>query len=143
MLLPKLFMLARFRTAFPMQVGSIQTFGWIRSLSRSGSLDAAPIFCAGATVLRGIRRTDTKAGEWIAIPGAGGGLGHLAVQYAKALGLKCIAIDGGEEKEALCKKLGADIFIGETFFRGLGTLGPGLTTFSQQTSQNPKTSSQT
>lgn len=74
--------------------------------------DAAPIMCAGATVLTGLRRTDCKAGQWVALPGAGGGLGHLAVQYAKALGFKVIAIDGGEEKEALCKKLGADVFIG-------------------------------
>ncbi|KAI9016129.1 alcohol dehydrogenase 1 [Hyaloraphidium curvatum] len=73
--------------------------------------DAAPIMCAGATVLAGLRRTDTRAGQWMAIPGAGGGLGHLAVQYAKAMGLKVIAIDGGPEKEKLCKELGADVFI--------------------------------
>lgn len=74
-------------------------------------VDAAPIGCAGATVLTGLRRTEAKAGQWVAIPGAGGGLGHLAVQYAKALGFKVIAIDGGEAKEKLCKSLGADVFV--------------------------------
>ncbi len=50
-------------------------------------------------------------GDWIVIPGAGGGLGHLAVQYARARGLRVIAIDTGDEKAKLCKDLGAEAWI--------------------------------
>lgn len=50
-------------------------------------------------------------GQWIVLPGAGGGLGHLAVQYAKAMGMRVIAVDGGEAKRELCMKLGAEYFI--------------------------------
>src|SRR5664279_3795859 len=49
------------------------------------SLDAAPLICAGITTYKGIKQTAAKPGEWIAISGAGG-LGHLAIQYAKAMG---------------------------------------------------------
>jgi alcohol dehydrogenase, propanol-preferring len=45
------------------------------------------------------------------IPGAGGGLGHLAVQYARVRGLRVIAIDTGADKKALCEKLGAEAWI--------------------------------
>jgi alcohol dehydrogenase, propanol-preferring len=47
----------------------------------------------------------------VAIVGAGGGLGSLACQYAKAMGLEIIAIDGGSEKAEMTKKLGAKQFI--------------------------------
>ncbi len=43
--------------------------------------------------------------------GAGGGVGHLGVQYAKAMGMRVIAVDGGSEKEEMCKEIGADHFI--------------------------------
>ncbi|KAM5356876.1 hypothetical protein ACJ41O_003522 [Fusarium nematophilum] len=52
-----------------------------------------------------------KPGQWIVLPGAGGGLGHFAVQYARAMGMRVIAIDGGDHKRELCKKLGAEVFI--------------------------------
>lgn len=71
----------------------------------------APILCAGITVYKALKSAEAKPGEWIAISGAGGGLGSLAIQYAKAMGYLVAAIDGGDEKEALCKKLGADAFL--------------------------------
>lgn len=52
-----------------------------------------------------------KPGQWIVLPGAGGGLGHFAVQYAVAMGMRVIAVDGGDAKRDLCKKLGAEVFI--------------------------------
>ena len=55
-------------------------------------LDAAPLICAGITTYKGIKETEAKPGEWIAISGCGG-LGHLAIQYAKAMGLLVCAID--------------------------------------------------
>ncbi|KAF8649585.1 hypothetical protein AX16_005676 [Volvariella volvacea WC 439] len=72
---------------------------------------AASILCAGVTVYRAIKYSRTEPGNWIVLPGAGGGLGHLAVQYAKVRGLRVIAIDTGAEKKKLCLDLGADHWI--------------------------------
>lgn len=74
---------------------------------------AAPILCAGVTTYKGIKETDAKPGDWLAISGIGG-LGHVAVQYAKAMGLHVVAIDIGEDKLALARKLGADMAIDAT-----------------------------
>lgn len=73
-------------------------------------LEVAPIICAGVTVYKGLKETDTKPGEWVAISGIGG-LGHLAVQYAKAMGLHVAAIDVADDKLQLAKELGADIVV--------------------------------
>ncbi|GGP20815.1 alcohol dehydrogenase AdhP [Silvimonas iriomotensis] len=70
--------------------------------------DVAPILCAGVTTYKGLKETDAKPGDWVAISGIGG-LGHVAVQYAKAMGYKVVAIDHGAEKLALAKELGADL----------------------------------
>jgi propanol-preferring alcohol dehydrogenase len=70
----------------------------------------APIICAGVTVYKGLKQTDAKPGEWVAISGIGG-LGHLAVQYAKAMGLHVAAIDIADDKLALAKSLGADLTV--------------------------------
>ncbi len=68
---------------------------------------AAPIICAGITTYKGLKETGAKPGEWVAISGAGG-LGHLAIQYAKAMGLYVCAIDIEDGKLAHAKRLGAD-----------------------------------
>ena len=73
-------------------------------------VDAAPILCAGVTTYKGLKMTETRAGEWVVISGAGG-LGHVAIQYAKAMGLHVAAVDLGQEKMALARKLGAEIAI--------------------------------
>lgn len=70
----------------------------------------APILCAGVTTYKGIKETEARAGEWIAISGIGG-LGHVAIQYAKAMGLHVVAIDVGDEKLALASSLGADVIV--------------------------------
>jgi propanol-preferring alcohol dehydrogenase len=70
----------------------------------------APIICAGVTVYKGIKETEVKPGEWIAISGIGG-LGHLAVQYAKAMGLHVAAIDIADDKLQLARSLGADLTV--------------------------------
>lgn len=72
--------------------------------------EIAPILCAGVTVYKGLKETETKPGEWVAISGIGG-LGHLAVQYAKAMGMHVAAIDIAEDKLKLAKKLGADLTV--------------------------------
>ncbi|KAL4928710.1 zinc-dependent alcohol dehydrogenase [Aspergillus undulatus] len=72
---------------------------------------AAPILCAGITVYKGLKESGARPGQTVAIVGAGGGLGSLAQQYAKAMGLRTIAIDAGDEKRAMCESLGAEAFI--------------------------------
>jgi propanol-preferring alcohol dehydrogenase len=73
-------------------------------------IEMAPIICAGVTVYKGLKQTDTKPGEWVAISGIGG-LGHLAVQYARAMGLHVAAIDVSDDKLKLAKSLGAEITV--------------------------------
>ncbi|PAV19173.1 mannitol-1-phosphate dehydrogenase [Pyrrhoderma noxium] len=75
------------------------------------SASATAIMCAGLTVFSALRQSDTHVGDWIVIPGAGGGLGHLAIQYAVAMGLRVIAIDTGEAKKSLALSLGAEKWI--------------------------------
>jgi propanol-preferring alcohol dehydrogenase len=70
---------------------------------------AAPILCAGITVYKGLKESGVRPGQTVAIVGAGGGLGSLAQQYAKAMGLRTIAIDAGDEKKAMCEQLGAEV----------------------------------
>lgn len=72
---------------------------------------AAPVLCAGITVYKGLKESGARAGQTVAIVGAGGGLGNMALQYAKAMGLQTIAVDSGSEKEAACKELGASAFV--------------------------------
>ncbi|KAM0194256.1 hypothetical protein ACHAPA_005062 [Fusarium lateritium] len=79
----------------------------------------SPILCAGITVYKGIKESGVRAGQSLAIVGAGGGLGSIAVQYAKAMGIHAIAIDGGEEKEKMCMELGAQTFIDFTKSKNL------------------------
>lgn len=72
--------------------------------------DAAPILCAGVTTYKGLKLTEARPGEWVVISGVGG-LGHVAVQYAKAMGLHVAAVDIGPEKLKLARKLGAEITV--------------------------------
>ncbi|QRV80450.1 Zinc-binding dehydrogenase [Ceratobasidium sp. AG-Ba] len=85
----------------------------VTPIPESIALDlAAPILCAGVTVFKAIKQAGTQPGDIIVISGAGGGLGHLAIQYAiNGFGLRVIALDTGDEKKALCQKLGAETFV--------------------------------
>lgn len=69
-------------------------------------LEAAPILCAGVTVYKGLKVLDAQPGDWVAISGIGG-LGHLAVQYAVAMGFKVAAIDIDDGKLEMARSLGA------------------------------------
>jgi alcohol dehydrogenase, propanol-preferring len=73
-------------------------------------VEIAPVLCAGVTVYKGMKVTDTKPGDWIAISGIGG-LGHMAVQYARAMGLNVAAVDIDDAKLALAKRLGAAVTV--------------------------------
>lgn len=72
--------------------------------------EAAPVLCAGVTVYKGLKVTDTKPGDWVVISGIGG-LGHMAVQYAKAMGLNVAAVDIDDAKLALAARLGATVTV--------------------------------
>lgn len=67
----------------------------------------------GATVYKALRESNVRAGQTVAIIGAGGGLGSFAIQYARAMGMRVLAIDmGGKEKH--CRDLGAHYFVDAT-----------------------------
>ncbi|WP_209020813.1 alcohol dehydrogenase catalytic domain-containing protein [Nocardioides sp. 1609] len=69
--------------------------------------DAAPIMCIGYTAWSGIRRADPEPGERIAVAGIGG-MGHLALQYARAAGFETIAVTATSDKQEIATRLGAD-----------------------------------
>lgn len=75
-----------------------------------GFSEIAPILSAGVTVYKGLKALDCRAGDWVAVSGIGG-LGHVAVQYAKAMGFHVIAVDVDDTKLALASRLGADMLI--------------------------------
>ncbi|KAJ5717432.1 hypothetical protein N7488_003078 [Penicillium malachiteum] len=80
------------------------------------SAEAAPMLCAGVTVYSALKRSNAKPGQWVVISGAGGGLGHLAVQLAsRGMGFRVVGIDHGS-KEQLVKDSGAEHFVDITQF---------------------------
>lgn len=84
----------------------------VARIPKDVSLEAvAPVLCAGITVYKGIKESGVRPGQWVAIVGAGGGLGSMALQYCKAMGIHAVAIDGGAEKGAVTKGLGASAYV--------------------------------
>ncbi|SDS61664.1 alcohol dehydrogenase, propanol-preferring [Paraoerskovia marina] len=69
-----------------------------------------PILCAGVTVYKGLKMTDTKPGDWVLVSGIGG-LGHIAVQYAVAMGRRVAAVDVDDAKLELARKHGAEVTV--------------------------------
>ena len=93
---------------------AIGSAAYVGRLPRNADFVAlAPILCAGVTTYKGIKETEAKPGEWIAISGVGG-LGQMAIQYAKAIGLHVAALDVTEEKLALARASGADVTVDAT-----------------------------
>ncbi|MDC5697984.1 alcohol dehydrogenase AdhP [Intrasporangium calvum] len=76
----------------------------------SDPVEVAPILCAGVTVYKGLKMTETKPGQWVVISGIGG-LGHVAVQYARAMGMRVAAVDIADDKLALAKQHGAEVTV--------------------------------
>ena len=74
------------------------------------STEAAPLLCAGLTTFNGLRNSRARPGELVAIQGVGG-LGHLAIQFARGMGFQVAAIARGPEKESLARKFGAHHYI--------------------------------
>ena len=75
--------------------------------------EAGPFMCAGVTVYNALRNSGARAGDVVAVHGIGG-LGHLGVQYARQMGFETVAINRGNDKETLARKLGAHQYIDAT-----------------------------
>ena len=73
-------------------------------------IEGAPLLCAGTTTFDALRNSGARPGDVVAIQGVGG-LGHLAIQYAKKMGFNTIALSRGTDKKELAMKLGAKVFI--------------------------------
>ncbi|MBT2249588.1 alcohol dehydrogenase AdhP [Arthrobacter sp. BHU FT2] len=76
----------------------------------SDPVEVAPVLCAGVTVYKGLKMTEAKPGQWVTISGIGG-LGHIAVQYAVAMGLRVAAVDIADDKLALARAHGAELTV--------------------------------
>ena len=72
--------------------------------------EVAPVLCAGVTVYKGLKVTGVRPGQWVVISGIGG-LGHIAVQYAVAMGMRVAAVDIADDKLALARKHGAEVTV--------------------------------
>lgn len=72
--------------------------------------EAGPLLCAGVTMFRALKISKARPGDWVVIVGAGGGLGHLAIQFAKRMGIRTVGIDAGDKKD-FCESLGIDHFV--------------------------------
>ncbi len=73
-------------------------------------VDAAPLTCAGVTTYKAVKVGNVRPGDLVAISGIGG-LGHMALQYARIFGGTVAAIDVTDEKLELARELGADMVI--------------------------------
>ena len=76
-------------------------------------LDAAPLTCAGVTTYKAVKVSGARSSDLVAVFGVGG-LGHLAVQYARIAGARVVAVDLQEDKLELARKLGADVTVNAT-----------------------------
>ncbi|MEV4686634.1 alcohol dehydrogenase AdhP [Microbacterium sp. LWH3-1.2] len=76
----------------------------------SDPVEVAPILCAGVTVYKGLKMTEARPGQWVVISGIGG-LGHIAVQYARAMGLRVAAVDIDDAKLELARRHGAELTV--------------------------------
>jgi len=75
--------------------------------------EAAPLLCAGVTTFNALRHSGARPGDLVAVHGLGG-LGHLGLQYGRAMGFEVVAISRGTDKEAFARKLGAHHYVDST-----------------------------
>lgn len=81
-----------------------------RLAAKVNFVQIAPVLCAGVTVYKGLKMTGAKPGDWVVISGIGG-LGHMAVQYARVMGLHVAAVDVDDRKLELARRLGAVVAV--------------------------------
>ncbi|MEU6655576.1 alcohol dehydrogenase [Streptomyces sp. NPDC046900] len=87
--------------------------GLVRIPDGLTAAEATPLLCAGLTTFIALQQKATRAGSLVAVQGIGG-LGHLALQYARSLGYRVAAIARGTDKEKLARELGAHEYIDST-----------------------------
>lgn len=92
------------------QYATLRTEAAVRVPKDAEPADVAPLLCAGVTVFNGIRNMGIMAGDIVAVQGLGG-LGHLAIQYARKMGYRTVALSRGTEKKDFAMKLGANDYI--------------------------------
>ena len=73
-------------------------------------VEIAPVLCAGVTVYKGLKVAEVEPGQWMVISGIGG-LGHVAVQYAVAMGMRVVAVDIADDKLELARRHGAEVTV--------------------------------
>ncbi|MBW8800868.1 MAG: alcohol dehydrogenase catalytic domain-containing protein [Streptomyces sp.] len=95
------------------EVAYARASGLVRIPDGIPATDAAPLLCAGLTTFTALQQGPTRAGALIAVQGIGG-LGHLALQYARSLGYRVVAIARGKDKETYARRLGAHEYIDST-----------------------------
>lgn len=99
-------------TMIPLAEYAIAKAAHVARIPRDVPLDrVAPLLCAGLTAYKALKDSGLRTGQTVAIVGAAGGLGSLAIQYAKVMGLQVIAIDTGDERRQLCEKYSVTSFI--------------------------------
>ncbi|MFF4961709.1 alcohol dehydrogenase catalytic domain-containing protein [Streptomyces sp. NPDC001222] len=124
------------------EVAYARASGLVRVPDDMPAADAAPLLCAGLTTFTALQQAPIRAGALVAVQGIGG-LGHLALQYARGLGYRVAAIARGREKEKLARELGAHEYIDSavtdpgTALADLGGAAAIVATASSGTSMNP------
>ena len=92
------------------EVMLVKASGLIAVPDDLSSVNAAPLLCAGLTTFSALRNSPARAGDLVAVFGVGG-LGHLGVQYARHMGFEVVAIDRGNDRAEISKKLGAHHYV--------------------------------
>jgi len=72
---------------------------------------AAPIMCSASTMVCSLQESELQSGDWACFPGGAGGVGIQGVQLAKAMGMRPIVVDTGDEKKKLALEMGAEAFV--------------------------------
>ena len=88
----------------------VRATGLVSVPDELGSEEAAPILCAGLATFNALKKSGAEAGDTVAILGIGG-LGHMAVQYARRMGFRVVAVGRGEDIEADAIALGAHVYL--------------------------------
>ena len=92
------------------EYATLRTEAAVRIPKDMDPAQASPLLCAGVTVFNGMRNMNILAGEIVAVQGLGG-LGHLAIQYARKMGFRTVAMSRGDDKKQLAMELGATDYI--------------------------------